>query len=60
MLQVARCNNQELSLATGIKGASALMKIRSLKFNTANLYDTMLALLLNHTPEKTRHDLLFN
>ena len=54
MLHVARSDDLELRLDSGINGASALMKVRSSKFNTGNLYDTMQVLLTNVAPDMIR------
>ena len=49
MLNVARVNDAQLRLDTEIKGVSALIKLKLLKFPAANLYDTMHTYLLNTT-----------
>ena len=54
MLEIALSDNGELWKQTGINGFSELIRIPSLKFNAANLYDTMHACLLNCAKDKVK------
>jgi len=54
IVEITRSDNAELRKQTGINGLSKLIRISSLKFNAANLYDTMHACLLNCTKYKVR------
>ena len=54
MLHVASSDDQQLRLESGINAASALMKVRSLKFNAGNLYDTMHVVLTNLAADMIR------
>ena len=49
MLNVAGVYDAQLRLDTGTRCVSAVMKLKSLKFKAANLYNTMHAHLLNTT-----------
>ena len=54
MQHVARSNDQQLRLESGINQPSTLMKVRSLKFNAGNLYDTIHVVLTNLAPNMIR------
>lgn len=55
MLYVPRASDTQLRLCITTKGVSALMKLKSLKLNAANWYDTMHDYLLNTTRDMTRY-----